>query len=64
MSWESKYIHLYPGGGILEFFFRRLGVFLELQIFGNLRSCWDGSSESTDAGVKFIGGYIHIVTRE
>jgi hypothetical protein len=63
MSWGSRYIHLYPGGGMLEFFFGRLGV-LELQIFGNLRSCWDGSSESTDAGVKFLGGYIHIATGE
>jgi hypothetical protein len=25
MSWESKYIHLHPGGGILEFFLQEAG---------------------------------------
>jgi hypothetical protein len=62
MSWGSRYIHLCPGGGMLEFFFGRLDV-LESRL-GNLRSCWDGSSESTDAGVEFLGGYIHVATRE
>jgi hypothetical protein len=47
---------------MLEFFFGRLDV-LESRL-GNLRSCCDGSSESTDAGVEFLGGYIHVATGE
>jgi hypothetical protein len=47
---------------MLEFFFGRLDV-LESRL-GNMRSCSDGSSESTDAGVEFLGGYIHVATGE